>query len=411
MGIARTDPALLSLLQLGAYFAAPVKQRLLRRLLLTAPFAVARAPLQAAVDAAFWRGVRGFAQLVPRWRDPALSFGGPLMLVMNLILWFAALIVGFGLLVWPSLGTGIRSATEPTPRDFVTALYVAGDSLTTVGSGDTAPRTAWTKILMTAASATGFCTITLVVTYFLQVYNALLHRNALALRLHHATGGSGDAADLLAGLGAAGSFDAARAELVELSRSFINLYEAHHFYSVLLYFRFKEPHYALARAAAVTMELPTLLWTALDEQKYAEVRKCIGARAIWDVGLQLLDELEKVFLPRPLQEFCHRLDDAKVQRWRARYRDALARLRAEGIQTVADEEAGARSYIELRQKWDPYITEFAAYMLQDLTRADPAARQPGRTLSHGGVLAPGTPGGGGLNADHDQDEQEALSRI
>jgi peptidoglycan/xylan/chitin deacetylase (PgdA/CDA1 family) len=58
--IARTDPGLLPYLQLGSYFAVSAKSRLLRRLLLAAP-RPPRAPLQAAADAAFWRGVRGAA--------------------------------------------------------------------------------------------------------------------------------------------------------------------------------------------------------------------------------------------------------------------------------------------------------------------------------------------------------------
>lgn len=57
VSIARDDPELLPHLQLGSYFAAPAKRRLLRRLILAAPV-MARAPLQAAADAAFWRGVR-----------------------------------------------------------------------------------------------------------------------------------------------------------------------------------------------------------------------------------------------------------------------------------------------------------------------------------------------------------------
>jgi peptidoglycan/xylan/chitin deacetylase (PgdA/CDA1 family) len=55
--IVRSDPGLLAHLQLGSYFAAPTKSRLLRRLLLAAP-GVSRAPLPVAADAAFWRGVR-----------------------------------------------------------------------------------------------------------------------------------------------------------------------------------------------------------------------------------------------------------------------------------------------------------------------------------------------------------------
>jgi peptidoglycan/xylan/chitin deacetylase (PgdA/CDA1 family) len=55
--VVRADPGLLPHLQLGSYFAAPTKSRLLRRLLLAAP-SVFRRPLQVAADAAFWRGVR-----------------------------------------------------------------------------------------------------------------------------------------------------------------------------------------------------------------------------------------------------------------------------------------------------------------------------------------------------------------
>ncbi len=58
--IARSDPGLLPHLQLGSYFAAPTRRRLLRRLLLAAP-SLSRMPLQVAADAAFWRGVRGTA--------------------------------------------------------------------------------------------------------------------------------------------------------------------------------------------------------------------------------------------------------------------------------------------------------------------------------------------------------------
>jgi peptidoglycan/xylan/chitin deacetylase (PgdA/CDA1 family) len=58
--IVRAEPALLSDLQLGSYFAAPVTRRLLRRLLLAA-HVPAPAPLEIAADAAFWSGVRSVA--------------------------------------------------------------------------------------------------------------------------------------------------------------------------------------------------------------------------------------------------------------------------------------------------------------------------------------------------------------
>jgi peptidoglycan/xylan/chitin deacetylase (PgdA/CDA1 family) len=67
--IVRAEPTLLSDLQLGSYFAAPVTRRLVRRLLLATH---APAALEFAADAAFWSGVRKVA--TPReWQRLARS--------------------------------------------------------------------------------------------------------------------------------------------------------------------------------------------------------------------------------------------------------------------------------------------------------------------------------------------------
>ena len=49
--------------------------------------------------------------------------------------------LGAALVIHPHLGTAVTSSTGPTQTDFKTALYVAGNSITVVGSGNFSPQT------------------------------------------------------------------------------------------------------------------------------------------------------------------------------------------------------------------------------------------------------------------------------
>ena len=75
----------------------------------------------------------------------------------------------------------------------------------------------------------------------------MLRRNTLAQNLHHATGGTGDAAEWVARMGPGGDFNGARGELADVADEVMNFYESQHFYPILIHFRFGDPEYAVAR--------------------------------------------------------------------------------------------------------------------------------------------------------------------
>jgi hypothetical protein len=52
---------------------------------------------------------------------------------------------------------------------------------------------------------------------------------------------------------------------------------------------------------------------------------------------------------------------------------ALQRLQEAGIQTLADEEAGAWRYVELRQRWNRDIANLASATAYTLDEIDPAS--------------------------------------
>ena len=150
-----------------------------------------------------WRLFRGVALALPgaKGRGRLLAYAGPSLLILSITLWVVLLLVGFALIVHPALGSAIRSTSDPTSTDFATALYYAGFSLTTLGTGDIVPFTGFQRLLTVLMAGVGFSVLTLSLTFLTSVYSALVRRNTFALGLHHRTAGTADAGVLLAHLG------------------------------------------------------------------------------------------------------------------------------------------------------------------------------------------------------------------
>src|SRR3978361_826864 len=151
-----------------------------------------------------------------------------------------------GLIIHPALGVAVRASSGETPADFMTALYAGGSSMAIVGASDFKPVTDSYRVLYLVNSLVGMSATSLVLTYVMQVYSALRQRNALGLKLHLLTGESADAAEFLARLGPQGQFSSGYTHLADLAASLSEMKEAHHFYPVLFYFRFRQSFYSVS---------------------------------------------------------------------------------------------------------------------------------------------------------------------
>lgn len=286
-----------------------------------------------------------------------LSYCGPTLLVLTATLWVLTLAIGFALLMWPALGTGIQASEGKTPTDFATALYYSGFALTTLGVGDLVPKTALWRLVTVLEAAAGFSIITVSLTYLLSVYGALTQRNTFALSLHHRSGGKAIAADLLVRLKGYGKFEPAMQEISGIARDLLRLLESHHAYPILHYFRFKDPRYALARMALISLDLATLIKTALHPQRYQPLIESSAVTELESGGLDMLFQLADSFLdsaqlapPQPKSE------------WRSWYFRSVKLLQQHGIETVLDIEAGADAYVTRRARWSGTVQSFASYM-------------------------------------------------
>ncbi|SEI15888.1 hypothetical protein SAMN02799636_06120 [Methylobacterium sp. 275MFSha3.1] len=206
-----------------------------------------------------WAIFRAAADAAGQKRGAVLSFCGPVILIVYVLLWALGLTLGAGLIIHPALGVAVRASSGETPADFMTALYAGGSSMAIVGASDFKPVTDSYRILYLVNSLVGMSATSLVLTYVMQVYSALRQRNALGLKLHLLTGESADAAELLARLGPQGQFSSGYTHLADLAASLSEMKEAHHFYPVLFYFRFRQPFYSVSAQVFVALDTVSLI--------------------------------------------------------------------------------------------------------------------------------------------------------
>jgi Ion channel len=318
--------------------------------------------ISMSLNRGIWCLFHQAARVIPSKKDFLLAHSGSIMIVSLLVVWATFSICGFALIFLPELGTGIQASEGQTPTDFMTALYYSGFSFTTLGTGDLVPKTASYRLITVLEAALGFSSFTITITYLLSVYHALISRNTFALSLYHRTDGTGDAAELLARLGASGELGGIQQDLSNIGRELIQLLEFQHSYPVLLYFRFRETYYTLPRIILLTMDAVTLIKSALNAEKYRSLVRSTAVAELWGGGMQILSELSQSVLSKHWIK-CDRQAELA---WRQRYYQAIERLRAEGIETTADVEAGADLYVALRRKWQPILTTLSRYVAVDL---------------------------------------------
>ena len=319
--------------------------------------------LSTRLNRALWFLIREGSKLAGRRREQIRAYAGPLALVLTVGMWVGLITFGFALVAWPDLGTAIRSPVMRTPTDFFTALYYSGMALTTLGLGDFMPLTRSTRGAMLAEALLGFSVVTLSLTYFLGVYNALTRRNAFASELHYMSARTGDAAELLVRIGSGGEFDGdARSDLAAVARELLLLLQTHHAYPVIHMFHQMDISQAPSRVALLTLDTATLVRSALDPARYHDFIDSAAVEMLWDGGLQLLIESGRDLLSDA------ELDATAVPDavgWRDRYITARARLEAAGYAVAPDVGAGAEAYARQRRRWDRRVRAFAAHMGHD----------------------------------------------
>jgi hypothetical protein len=316
-----------------------------------------------------WQFFRWASAHVGPYRELALAFCGPSALLSLVGVWSLVLTLGAALVIHPELGTGIQAPGGGTAKDFITALYAGGSSVSIVHGSDLSPKVTAMFYFYMFDSLVGTAVLSLTLAYLMQVYSALLKRNSLGLQLHLLSSETGDAARLIAGLGSKGQFAQGFNVFAGLAAELASIQETHHFFPVLFFFRFRDARYAVSRIALIAFETVTLIETGLDPQ-YDWLKRSGAIQEFWRAAMLLITTLETAYLggPPAVEE---QLSEKTCAQWRCRYLGAIQVLRDAGIATAPDEEAGAKAYASMRKRWDALVVALAPALGFGMDEVDP----------------------------------------
>jgi len=262
-----------------------------------------------------------------RKRETAFSYYGPLSLLLLIVVWAAALVLGFALVLHALHSPFADPLREHT--NFLSDIYLSGTTIFTLGLGDITPRTSAARILLVLESGMGLGFLAMVIGYFPVLYGAFSRREATISLLDARAGSPPTSAELLKRHAFEGGSEALNTLLEEWERWSAELLESHISYPLLCYFR--SQHSNQSWLAALTAVLDTCALLIAGVQDHAARQ----AQLTFAMARHALVDLTQVFSLKPVQDGEDRLPAE-------RYELLHSRLCEAGVRVCRDEESMAR---------------------------------------------------------------------
>ena len=284
-----------------------------------------------------------------RKRESALSYYGPLSLIFLLVVWAAAMVVGFALIYY-SLGSPFNDALQkPGLRS---DLYVSGTTIFTLGLGDVTPHSPVTREIIILEAGTGFGFLAVVMGYFPVLYGAFSRREVSISLLDARAGSPPTAAELMRRHSYEGAEQALSQLLVEWERWSAELLESHISYPLLCYFRSQHTHQSWLSALTSILDTSALLIAGVQghEARQAQLTFAMARHAMVD--------LAQILSLDPVNDAPDRLPDA-------RYEQLYKLLCNSGVSVCRDDRSIERLR-EMRALYEGYAEALSRYLYMPL---------------------------------------------
>ncbi|MGY4516545.1 ion channel [Lysobacter sp. HA18] len=214
---------------------------------------------------------------LPLWtrgarRQIGVSFA-PAILIASFAVWILLLIVGFAL-----MAHGARSQFTPPLEGFDAALFMAGSALTTIGTGPSHPH-GLAAVVAVACGLTGLASMTMAVTYVLEVQATVHERDRGVLKISTSAGEPPCALTLLERYAELGC----RSELAVILRNAREwcaaVLQSHASHPWLIYFRSPSVATAWPTSLGAVMDLGLIFERLLDEQEHCGLGALVRQQA------------------------------------------------------------------------------------------------------------------------------------
>jgi len=123
-----------------------------------------------------WRWVGQRSSRIER-SEARLAAFAPIALLTLFLVWAAALVLGYGLVL-----DGLAGEIRPSPPDFITSVYISASTLVPLAYGDYVPEGGLARLVIIAESATGVALAALAITLLFSLYESFRSRERPAIR-------------------------------------------------------------------------------------------------------------------------------------------------------------------------------------------------------------------------------------
>lgn len=291
-----------------------------------------------------WKVWRHWNRAGTRGARRRLSRLGPLLVVLTVVGWALLLWLGFALVFYPCVDR-FYYVDEP-PSRWITAFYVSGYSVTTLGVGDIVPKDGIMRMVTVVAAGSGFILISVAVTYLLSFYAALGRVTALAYEIHRFLGKSDgmNAAHVVRTAVQADCVDELKNWLAGIGTTLSEVLMAEQQYTLLNYFH--EPDdMALPVALTHVLELTTLCRSMLAPEQHNSLANGLVTAGTERLTRGYFETLAQKFMPAAV--IPERVEQAREMH----FAHAWQELERAGISLRTREEAWS-IYNKMRQGWD-----------------------------------------------------------
>ncbi len=272
-----------------------------------------------------WRalGVRSRSDLA---RDQFYGLYAPAAVIMLLGAWLLLLTVGYGLVLF-----AVRADLEPAPADLLSAIYLGGNSILTLGSAGAVAVGPLGRLFTLLAAATGLGVVALAVTFLFSLYGSFQRREALVVMLLARATAPPSAVTLLETYGRLGMAGELPTLFSEWERWSAEVLDSHVAYPILCYFRSSHDNASWISALGAVLDAAALVLTTIRGVPHG------SAKLMTRVGSHLVEDVSNYFrLPG---------DGATVDRMA--FDHAHGRLAAAGYD-VEDAERAWHAFVRVR---------------------------------------------------------------
>jgi hypothetical protein len=284
-----------------------------------------------------------------RKRETCYSYYGPMSLILLLVVWAGAMVIGFALIFY-ALGSPFVDAKQGS--GFSSDLYVSGTTIFTLGLGDVTPTCSWARALVILEAGTGLGFLAVVMGYFPVLYSAFSRREVSISLLDARAGSPPTAAELMRRHADEDGETALSLLLVEWERWSAELLESHISYPLLCYFRSQHNNQSWISALTAILDASALLIAGVQG------RQARQAQLTFAMARHALVDLAQIFRLAPINNGPDRLPPE-------RYNQLYELLCKSGVKVCRDGHSYERLR-DMRALYEGYAQTLSDYLRMPL---------------------------------------------